>query len=874
MKNRDDAGDDPDDDISQQSPEPTSSLPGPASLIGAPGDDDGGDSTAVAGVARLREATPIVVGTVLAERYQIERQLGEGGSGTVYRAWDRMLGEAIAVKVLHPQRAREKSWIKRLAREVKVARLIRHPNVCRMFELGHARGDDHWFVTMELAAAGSLRDRLRANRAESKPESTAEAGARGTTRDAMARPLAVRIADLRQVCAGLGAIHAMGITHRDVTPQNVLVMADDRLVLTDFGLAIERDDKTTVMGGTPAYMPPEAARGERSDQRSDVFQLGMIMHEVLTGVRPKWSADGSRLALVEPPPSASAPELELAKLIAACVDVDPARRPPTALAVAGRLAAAESAREAVFPLRALGRVARFARTHALLMKVAAAVLALALVAGVAQRLARPPLCEGGAAQMAGVWDPSRTEAVRRAFNATGKSYAADAFTHVRQILDTFAHDWVHMYTDACQATQLRGVQSAEVLDLRMACLKERSQDLRALTDLLSSPDSEVVARSVNAASGLPPVSLCADVRTLRAVVPLPASPDTRRKVEALRQRIAELKALYTAGRYLDGTKRLGDLVDQARATGYEPVLAEALQIEGALEKWTRPHDQALAVLDEAMLHAEASRHDRALAETAVDEAGLFALNRRFQALDRFVSRARATVARLGGDARLESWIDTAVADSYENRGRYAEALVLDRRALALKIQALGPDHWDVALSRGNVAVQLHRLGRDAEALVENQKAIDSLQRAFGSAHLDLALHLSSRGEIHLALGQPAAAATDFTRALAIWQDELPPGHLYLSYALTGLGRARLATGAPASAIAPLEQALLIRDTTNAEPESRAETMFALAQALWRTDRDRPRAVRLAEKARDLLPADAVARRPMVAALEKWRAEGQ
>lgn len=859
MKNRDDAGDDPDDDISQQSPEPTSSLPDSASLIGpGTGDDEGAESTAVAGVARLREPAPVVPDTVLGERYQIERQLGEGGSGVVYRAWDRMLGESIAIKVLHPQRARERSWIKRLAREVKVARLIRHPNVCRMFELGHA--DDHWFVTMELASAGSLRDRLR--RPNSEPAAA----------QAAARPLGQRIADLRQVCAGLGAIHAMGITHRDVTPQNVLVMGDGRLVLTDFGLAIERDDKTTVMGGTPAYMPPEAARGERSDQRSDVFQLGMIMHEVLTGVRPKWSTDGSHLTLVEPAPNASAPELELARLIAACVDVDPARRPPTALAVAGRLAAAEAAREAVFPLRALGRVARFARAHATLMKVAAAMLALALVAGVAQRLARPPLCEGGAAQMAGVWDPARAEAVRRAFNATGKLYAADAFTHVRRILDSFASDWVHMYGDACEATQLRGVQSAEVLDLRMACLKERSQDLRALTDLLSSSDSEVVARSVNAASGLPPISLCADVRTLRAVVPLPASPDTRQKVEALRQRIAELKALYTAGRYVDGTKHLGDLVAQARATGYEPVLAEALQVAGALEKWTRPHEEALAVLDEAMLHAEASRHDRALAETAVDEAGLFALNRRFEALDRFVPRARATVARLGGDARLESWIDTAVADTYENRGRYAEALALDRRALALKIQALGPDHWDVALSRGNVAVQLHRLGRDAEALVENQKAIDSLQRAFGSAHLDLALHLSSRGEIHLSLHQPAAAATDFTRALAIWQDELPPGHVYLSYALTGLGRARLATGAPAAAIAPLEQALLIRDTNNAEPEERAETMFALAQALWRTERDRPRALRLVERARDLLPADAAERRPMAAALAQWREE--
>jgi serine/threonine-protein kinase len=100
---------------------------------------------------------------LLADRYQIEEQLGEGGSGTVYRAWDRMLGELIAVKVLHADRAREGSWIKRLAREVKVARAIRHPNVCRVFELGHA--DGCWFVTMELARGGSLRERLGPHRA-------------------------------------------------------------------------------------------------------------------------------------------------------------------------------------------------------------------------------------------------------------------------------------------------------------------------------------------------------------------------------------------------------------------------------------------------------------------------------------------------------------------------------------------------------------------------------------------------------------------------------------------------------------------------------------------------------------------------------------
>ena len=419
-----------------------------SSLNDASVDEDGhlDERTDVAGGVLLRAVVPVGAGTVLADRYQIEAPLGEGGSGIVYRAWDRMLGEAVAIKILHPQRARERSWIKRLAREVKVARAIGHPNVCRVFELGHA--DGHWFVTMELATGGSLRDMLRAGVPVLRPNPGTSLGVPGEVAvnlPAASRSLVDRLRDIRELCAGLGAMHAVAITHRDVTPQNVLRMADGRLVLTDFGLAIEQNDQTTMHGGTPAYLPPEAARGERSDQRSDVFQLGMIMHEVLTGVRPTWSPDGTRLVLVEPPSGASAAEEELWRLVADCVNADPARRPLSAVAVAGRLAAAEVARPAPFPVRVFTRVRRFVRHHPRLMATGMAVGALAIVVRSVQIVSRPPLCRGAVQQLAGIWDLPRAEAVRRAFAASGKSYAADTFTHVRVILDQYAGAWTRMY---------------------------------------------------------------------------------------------------------------------------------------------------------------------------------------------------------------------------------------------------------------------------------------------------------------------------------------------------------------------------------------------------------------------------------------------
>jgi serine/threonine-protein kinase len=281
--------------------------------------------------AEQPEAIGLKAGALLESRYQIEAAIGQGGSGQVFRAWDRVLGEPIALKILLPGRAREKSWIKRLAREVKVARAIRHPNVCRVFDLANA--DGHWFVSMELASAGTLLDTLRAGRA---------------------RALAEQLADARAICAGLAAIHVVGITHRDVKPQNVLRMADGRLVISDFGLAVESGD-TTVQGGTPSYMAPEAAMGQRLDQRSDVWQLGSILHELFFDRRPQWRDESGRMVLVDPAGAgASVLHKKLGRLCRDCLAQNPGDRPANAMEVSVRLTTPELA-------RARGVAARFLR---------------------------------------------------------------------------------------------------------------------------------------------------------------------------------------------------------------------------------------------------------------------------------------------------------------------------------------------------------------------------------------------------------------------------------------------------------------------------------------------------------------------------------
>ena len=139
---------------------------------------------------------------------------------------------------------------------------------------------------------------------------------------------------------------------------------------------------------------------------------------------------------------------------------------------------------------------------------------------------------------AGARGSARKAAIRRAFAASGKSYAEQAFTGVARLFDQYVERWTGMYTEACEATHVRGEQSAEVLDLRMACLKERLGNARALSDVFAAADGKVVENAVSAAAALPSLDRCADVTLLRAVVKPPEDPATRKRVDELRGELA------------------------------------------------------------------------------------------------------------------------------------------------------------------------------------------------------------------------------------------------------------------------------------------------------------------------------------------------
>ncbi|HVZ88134.1 MAG TPA: serine/threonine-protein kinase [Polyangia bacterium] len=267
---------------------------------------------------------PLPAGTVLGGRYEVRKLIGRGGMGLVVEAWDATLGVAVAIKIVRSEYAGERQWSERLAREVKLARKIQHPNVCRVFDFGQA--DGRAFLSMELAEGGTLRSQL------------AE-GAAG------ARPLADRLADARAVAAGVAAIHAAGIVHRDLSPQNVLRMKDGRLVVSDFGLATDSfDGASSIHGGTVAYMAPEVLRGGRASMAADIWSLGAVIHEVVFGERLRWDAKSAEVRSAVAGQALTSVERSVLEICRACTTPDPARRPRDAGQVAAQLGEAALSR--------------------------------------------------------------------------------------------------------------------------------------------------------------------------------------------------------------------------------------------------------------------------------------------------------------------------------------------------------------------------------------------------------------------------------------------------------------------------------------------------------------------------------------------------
>ena len=816
-------------------------------------------------------------------RYVVLRRLGSGGMGVVYLGYDRELDRNVAIKLLRTRNsageANERASA-RLLREARALARIDHQNVIAVYEVGTDKGAV--FIAMERVLGQTLAAWQR-------------------EQDRSWREI---IELYTQAGRGLAAAHAAGLIHRDFKPGNVLIDdgGDDlelRARVVDFGLArscdaANADDlrgqgnasiqtaagpiqdpensasasasltATGVLLGTPAYMAPEQIEGRHADARSDQFSFALALYEALVGERA-FVGDSVRTlhAAVlggqrRPPPRSRAIPGWLHRLLDRALSSAPERRFPSMLALLAELE------------RGLER----RRRRSLVLGGLGLSIAAALIGSAA---ARPERCTGGEAAISEVWNPERRVALRAAFLATDKPFAAKASEQAERRLDLYASQWAAMHDNACAATHLRGEESSAALDLRMLCLGRRKSELDALIEVFAEDhlDPRIVSRAVEASDALAPIDSCADIEALAATEPLPDDPRRRAQVDALRRELAAVKAQRDAGHYDTALVRAKAARDSADKLGYRPLRAEAASLLGSLLGLVGDAEGAAVALDEAFTDALASGHTQVgawTAITAVHTVGVIGHHsdegRRWAHLaeplvDRLgrPPRARATLSsNLGNVAVVQGKLDEAeelftaaieqaetslgsddiliaktsanLGAVYRRKGELQRALTAYRRAGSILEANFGPRHPVMATLANNTAVVLQKMGDDIGA-EQNYRRVLALGGSSIAAHSPTLGHSHNNlGELLLERGDLNAAAEHYGEAIEIWEAALGDRHPLIAHALIGLGRALLADGNAEEAVALFRRALELREAAkvgNADlDEARAELETAEA----------------------------------------------
>src|SRR4051812_12479072 len=529
-------------------------------------------------------------------RYVVLGLVGRGGMGEVYAAYDPELDRKGAVKLLRVKPGAGVSLTEgrqRTLREAQAIARLSHPNVVVVYDVGtfeekvfiamefvegHTAGfwaqsqNRTWQETLKvylaagrgLAAAhekglvhrdfkpdnvmvsrdGQVRvmDFGLARQAEKPVATNGGAGAKMVavaeggvvTTQRLPAPLAEPGAPVAPLDGSTLVLSSVSGDHRPPEFEaSTTAMFDQRLT------------RTGAMMGTPAYMAPEQFRGRATDARSDQFAFCVALYEALYGERP--FGGNTLMALTTNVVNGRIREMP------SNADVPPWIR--KILLRGLRVNADERFASMDELLEALGKNPAVARRR-LLVATSAMLLAVGLGFGMRQGMADPkPVCGGGPEKLAAIWEVTpagaaetpRQAQLHAAFLKTGKSYAKDVWATTSRALTNYARAWTDMYKETCEAAVVHKVQSPEVMDLRMDCLNERLGGLRALTDVFSDANGEVVENAVSASNALASLDRCADVPVLRAVVKPPEDTATRQKVDELRKRLANLKAKFDAG---------------------------------------------------------------------------------------------------------------------------------------------------------------------------------------------------------------------------------------------------------------------------------------------------------------------------------------
>jgi serine/threonine-protein kinase len=729
--------------------------------------------------------------------YRILGLVGSGGMGQVYRARDPRLDRQVAIKVLRPGTVGDAGG-SRLVREALALAKLAHPNILTVHEIGSVGGET--FIATELVDGGTLRDWLRERQ----------------------RSVGEILAAFAQAGRGLAAAHRAGLVHRDFKPENVLIDADGRARVADFGLVTSPGAAGGV--GTPPYMAPEQLAGP-VDARSDQYAFCAALYEALAGVRP---FAGDTLAELqrakidgrvnEPRAGAHAPAWLLG-VVARGLDPDPARRHASMDALLALLA------------RDPGAARRRRLTLAATALGAAGTVALALT------VARPSdVCAGAARKLAGVWDDAVERNVRAAFVATGRPHAEETFRRMSALLDDYAAAWTAMHVDACAATAKRKEQSPAVLDLRMRCLDGLLVGARALTEVLSQATAEAVDRALPAVAGLGDVATCADAERLAGAPPLPADPELRTRIAAGEVEAAHAEAYFVSGQYRRAREAAGRAVEIARAAGYPPLVARAA-FEVAAARKSLGEADAEASVRAAIELANQSRDD-ALATRAwsmlVDL--LFRAGRTAEA-EALAFAHDAAVSRGGGDPIQRAWARLGRAQVQYGLGHYDDARRLGEEAIDLFAKNPRPGSSGPRVAENFVGNALWAAGQRDAAIERYRRALALAEAQSGPEHPQVAQVLANLGFQYADMGRTDEARELLSRALAIQERTFGPDTNEVALTLQTLAFAASQADRLDDSVAYVARALAIREKVfGRDAPPTAQTRASYGAALRRVGR--------------------------------------